>query len=178
MNFSVLRRFRGADDGTALIEFAFIMPALLVIYLGGYQASQAVSVYRKTADTTVELANVAAQYTTMSASDVSTVMNASAQVMYPYSTSTLAIVLSEIATDNTGAAKVVWSVPNSNGVALIQGSSVQLPSGMAQPNNYYILVNTSYNYTPWANFGFSTPVNMKSQLYMLPRQSASITYTG
>jgi hypothetical protein len=49
---------------------------------------------------------------------------------------------------------------------------------LAQPNNYYILVNTSYHYTPWANFGFSSPINMKSQLYMLPRQSASITYTG
>ena len=170
--------FRRADDGAALLEFALIVPALLVVYLGGYQASQAVAVYRKTADTTVELANVAAQYTTMSNADVMSVMNASSQVMYPYNTSSLAIVLSEIATDTNGKATVQWSVPNSNGTALAKNSTVNLPAGMAMPSTFYMLVNTSYQYTPWANFGFSNPVNMKSQIYMLPRESASIAYTG
>jgi Flp pilus assembly protein TadG len=175
---SFAHRFRRAESGAAMVEFAMIIPVLIVLYLGGYQASQAVAVYRKTADTTVELGNVATQYTTMSDTDVSTVMNAASQVMYPYDTSTLAIVLSEIVTDAKGKATVSWSKANSNGTGLAQGSVVQLPAGMAQPNTYYVLVNTSYRYTPWVNFGFSSPVTMTSQIYRLPRQSASIPETG
>jgi Flp pilus assembly protein TadG len=82
--------------GAALVEFALVVPVLLIIYLLGYDAAEATAAYRKLSTTTVQLANVTAQYTTMSATDVSNVFNASAQVMTPFSASNLRIVLTEI----------------------------------------------------------------------------------
>ena len=76
-----LRAWLADRRGVAAVEFALIAPVLLTLTLVGYETAMALSTYRKLTDTTVEMANVAAQYTTMSASDVSTVMNASAQIM-------------------------------------------------------------------------------------------------
>ncbi len=148
---------------------------LMLLYLGGFETSEAVATYRKLANTTVELANVAAQYNSMSATDVTSVMNASSQIMAPYPTQNLSIVLSEITTDSSGNPTVTWSRPYHGAQPL---TSVILPTGMATPNTNYILVQTSYLYVPTVGSAFVGSVPMSDQIYMLPRQSSSIPYTG
>jgi Flp pilus assembly protein TadG len=166
------------ERGVAAVEFAFTVPVLLIVYLGGFELSQAMATYRKVSDTTVELANVAAQYTTMSQLDVTSVMNASAQIMAPYSTSSLTIVLSEITTDANNQATVTWSRPYNGATALTPGAQITLPAGLSSPSTSYILVQTTYRYTPIAGSQFLGPVPMTDQIYMLPRASSSIPYTG
>lgn len=161
--------------GVAVVEFALVVPVLLIVYLVGYDAAEATAAYRKLSTTTVELANVTAQYTTMSATDVSNVFNASAQVMAPFPTSNLTIVLTEIQTNSSSSPSVVWSQAYNGAAALTTAS---LPSGIASPNSYYLLVQTTYTWTPPIAFGPISSVPMSDQIYMLPRQSASIPYTG
>jgi Flp pilus assembly protein TadG len=175
MSRRLVRALIGDRRGAALVEFALIVPVLLIIYLLGYDAAQATAAYRKLSTTTVELANVTAQYTTMSATDVSNVFNASSQVMAPFSASNLKIVLTEIKTDASGNASVYWSQAYNGASAL---TSVSVPAGIVSPNTNYILVQTSYSWTPPLSFGSFGTIPMTDQIYMLPRQSASIPYTG
>ncbi len=172
------RRWRRDRRGVAAIEFAMLMPVLLLMYLGGFETSEAVSTYRKVADTTVELANVAAQYTTMSSADVSTVMNASSQIMTPCSTSNLSIVLSEITIDANNNATVTWSQTYNGGAGLTPGSNFSMPSGMSTASTSFILVQTKYLYVPSIGTQFISSIPMSDQIFMLPRQSGSISYTG
>ena len=130
------------------------------------------------ADATVELANITAQYTTMSSSDMTSVMNASAQIMAPYSTTNLSIVMSEITTDANSNATVTWSRAYNGGTALTSGGSFTLPSGLVAASTSYILVQTAYSYVPTVGSAFVHTIPMRDQIYMLPRQSSSITYTG
>jgi Flp pilus assembly protein TadG len=172
------RRWRADERGVAAVEFALVIPVLMLLYLGGFETSEAVATYRKLADSTVELANVTSQYTTMSSTDVTSVMNASSQIMYPYPTGKLSIVLSEITTDSSGNATVTWSRPSSGATALVAGSKVTLPTGMGSPSMSYILVQTAYLYVPTVGSSFVGNIPMSDQIYMLPRQSSSIPYTG
>jgi Flp pilus assembly protein TadG len=152
--------------------------ALVLLLFGGIQLPNAVGTYRKVTDTTVELANVAAQYTSMSSVDVTSVMLASSQVMSPYPTDSLAIVLSEITTNPGNQARVTWSQAHNGARPLRVGSPITLPSGLSSPSTSYILVTVTYLYTPLVGGHFIRPIPMTNQIYVLPRASPSIPYTG
>lgn len=164
--------------GVAAVEFALTVPVLILACLGGYEAFQAASAYRKVSATTVELANVVSQYTTMSAADVSTVMSASSQIMAPFPTANLSIVLTEITTNASSQATVTWSQAYNGGAALTPGASYTLPASLQTASTSYMLVQTSYAWRPLVTGGPFGAINLSDQLYGLPRKSASIPYTG
>jgi Flp pilus assembly protein TadG len=171
------RDLAGDRRGVAAVEFALVVPVVIVVYLAGFEVMEASTVYRKLTDTTVQIANVTSQYTTMGSTDVSNVMGASAQIMTPYPTTNLSIVLSEVTTDNSGAGKVTWS-QEYQGTALAAASPVTMPSGFQTPNTSYILVQTTYSYQPVIGGAFVKPISLTNQIFMLPRSSSSIPYTG
>jgi Flp pilus assembly protein TadG len=171
------RRLRSDARGVAAVEFALIVPIVIVVYAGGFEIAQAATVYRKLTDTTVQLANVTSQYTSVAKSDISNIMGASAQIMAPYSTSPLASVLTEVKTNNAGVASVVWSEPYPVGGPYLPCGTVAMPAGFASPNSYYILVQTTYGYTPTIGAAFVNDIPMSNQIFMVPRESPSIPCT-
>jgi Flp pilus assembly protein TadG len=172
------RRFHADERGVAAIEFALVVPAVVVIYLVGFEVAEAATVYRKLSDTTVQLANVSSQYTTMSQNDADNVLQASAQIMTPYPTSNLTIVLYEVTTDSNGNAFTTWHRAYQTNSYLADGTAVTTPSGFQAANTSYILVQSTYQYQPTIGAAFIGPIAMKSQIFMLPRSSPSIPYTG
>jgi Flp pilus assembly protein TadG len=174
----LLRRFRQDSRGVALVEFALIFPMLVALYFGGFEVCNMTATYRKLTDTTVEVANVTAQYPTLAAADVATIFAATSQIMAPYPTTSLQIVLSEVTTDASSNATVTWSQSYNGATALAIGSAVTLPTGLAAPSSNYILVQTVYNYTPTVGSTFVSAVPMTSSIYIIPRNSPSIPYTG
>ena len=173
----LLRRFNAFHRdtrGVAIVEFALVMPMLMVLYLGGFAVSQAVGTWRKVSDATAQLANVAAQYTTMQNTDAQGVMAAAAQIMSPYSTTNLSEVLTLVSVSSAGAATVTWSQAYNGGSALAKGTAVTLPANMLQPGMSVVWVQTSYAYTPVVGGSFVPPITMHDQIYSAPRSSASI----
>lgn len=172
-----LRSLRIIADarGVAGVEFALVLPMLLFVGLGGYTLTDAAATYRKLTDTTVETANVAAQYTSMAGADADSVMAATSQIMAPYSTANLTAVLSLITTDANSKATVTWSRPYpAGGAKLTAGATFTLPNSLAQPSTSYVLVTTTYNFVPLTGSGIVGSIPMKDQLIILPRNSPSI----
>ena len=176
LRLPTLRRFAGDRRGVAAVEFALVVPVVIVVYLAGFEVMEASTVYRKVTDTTVQLANVTSQYTSMTCTDGSNVLGASSQIMTPYPITSLSIVLSEVTTNNKGVGKVAWSQAY-QGTALATGKKVTMPTGYQTPNTSYILVETTYAYEPVIGGAFVKPINMTNQIFMLPRSSSSIPYT-
>jgi Flp pilus assembly protein TadG len=170
--------FARARSGVAAVEFAILVPVLLLLYLGGFEITQALSTYRKLTDTTTELASIVSQYAAMSSSDVTSVFTASSQIMAPNSTSSLTIVLSEVTTDANSNPTVTWSQAYNGATALAVGSSVAMPTGLAMANTSYVLVQTAYLYTPVIGAAYVKPISLHNQIYMLPRRSTSIAYSS
>jgi Flp pilus assembly protein TadG len=177
LRLPIPRGFAADRRGVAAVEFALVVPVLIVLYLAGFEVMEASTVYRKVTDTTVQLANVTSQYTTMSSTDVTNVLGASSQIMTPYPTTSLSIVLSEVTTNNKGAGKVAWSQAY-QGTALATGKKVTMPTGYQTPDTSYILVQTTYAYQPVIGGAFVKPITMTNQIFMLPRSSSSIPFTG
>jgi Flp pilus assembly protein TadG len=172
------RRWRRDAKGLAAVEFALVSPMLILFYLGGYEASDAVATYRKLADTTVTLADVTTQYTSMSSTDMQSVYNASSLIMSPYSSSGLSIVVSEITTNAASVATVTWSKGFNGGVGLTCGRVFTLPAGMTLASTSYIFIQGGYTFTLPTGFAFKHNLPLTDQIFELPRASASIPYTG
>lgn len=161
-------------SGVAAIEFAMILPVMLLLMFGGYAIAEAVMLSRKVTITTRALADLTSQYASLSATDISTILNASSQVIAPFATSPMWMRLSEVRTDATGAnASVVWSKAV-NTTDYLNGAPVTLPVAMRTPNTYYILSEVTYSYAPLSVYGLVGPFTISDNIFMLPRISTDI----
>lgn len=163
--------------GIAITEFAIVLPFLILLYVGGYQLSDAISAYRKVTTAARTVADLTTQYMSVTNSDLDTILAASQQVMAPYNVRNAKLVVSQVSVDAQGAAKVAWSRGLNTG-ALQTGTSYTLPATIKQNNTSLIIASIEYTYTP--NFASSLigTIPMRENIIMSPRASSTITKTA
>lgn len=174
---SLLVRFRRDGRGTAAIEFAMLLPLMLVLYLGTIEVGQGVAIDRKVTITSRTLADLVSQATSISNADMNNVFAASAAVMTPYPVGTLQAKVSAINISATGVATVGWS-DGSNTAPRAVGSTVSLPAALAVPNTQLIMSEISYTYTPTIGYVVTGSLTLSEQSYVRPRQSATVARTS
>jgi Flp pilus assembly protein TadG len=171
-------KFATDQRGGAAVEFAFILPVMLMLYLGSVETCQMISIYRLVNLTTSTVTNLVAQYTTISASQtMPDILNASVQVLYPNPSSNAALVVSCITIDANRNATIAWS-QTLNGTARTVGQAVTVPAALDIANTTVILGETTYSYTPPLDFLNFGPFSLYSSIYMLPRASTTINLTS
>lgn len=168
-----MRRLSRDRRGTSAIEFAIALPVLIMLFTGGFQLSDAVSVYRKVTTTSRALADLTSQYVTVNDATLDRILAASTQVMAPYSTVDAKLVVSQIKTDLTLQTKVVWS-RGRNTPALAVGTPVTIPDGLKFPNTYAVIARVTYTYRPVFGSSYVGTIPMGDTIIMLPRASESI----
>jgi Flp pilus assembly protein TadG len=159
--------------GISAVEFALVLPFLVLLYLGGYQLSDAIAAQRKVTTTTRAIVDLTSRYTTVTNADLDMILNASRQIMAPYSTSTASMTISQISIDATGKGTVDWSRPF-QGTGLLVGSTFDVPTEIQQPNTTILVASTSYLYVPIVARTLLGDIPMREQIIMSPRASNSI----
>jgi Flp pilus assembly protein TadG len=160
--------------GFAAVEFALILPFMLLLYLGSVELTQGIMIDRQVALTADTVTNIVAQYTTISASQqLPDILNASAQIFEPNPSAPASVVVSLIAIDSAGNATVSWSQAL-NGTPLTKGQSISVPSNLDIPNTTLVYGQAGYAYTPWFDFLGIGTLNLSSSVYMSPRASSTI----
>jgi Flp pilus assembly protein TadG len=172
------RRFVAARRGIAAVEFAIVLPVLVLLFLASVDGGRAIATYMKVRAATYTLDAITNQYTTIQSTDMASIVGAAAVVLAPYASSPAAVTVSQITVNSSSNATVSWSY-SLNGTALTQGATVAVPSGFSSCNSYpcfLIYGQVSYTYTPL--FGYFTPsaLNLSDNLYVTPRSSSCILY--
>jgi Flp pilus assembly protein TadG len=186
LNLRAAKRFPADERGVSAIEFAVAFPVLLSIFIGVSEVGQAVSISRKVTITTRTITDLVTQQTTLSATTLNTLLQASGETIAPYAPSNVSITVSEIYTNASGQSIVCWSgsYPYSTN-ALTPGTSFQLPSNLLTPGSngsytptYLLYGLASYTYTPTFGYNIIGTMPLADHIYLAPRNSSSITYTG
>src|ERR1700722_14136805 len=122
-------------SGIAAVEFAMVLPIMLVLFFGTVEISNGVAVYRKVTMMAHTLSDLTSQsQEVQSATDLPNFFAASTGVMMPYSSSPITQNIAEIWVNASGQARVQWSYPT----VVTPGTVVTIPSNLAVANTYVI----------------------------------------
>lgn len=164
--------------GVAAVEFALIVPFLILLYFGGVELTEGVTLNRQVALTSTTIATIVSQYTTISAStQLNDILAASSQILAPYGSANPQVVVSLITIDSNKNATVTWS-QTLNGTARTAGSPITVPANLDIANTTLILSETTYPYTPAFDFLGHGLFNLYDSIYMVPRESSTINLTA
>jgi len=155
--------------GISAVEFALLAPVMIGLYFGCAEIADGVGTDRKVSLVAAALANLSAQTTTISASDMTNILDASGAIITPYSASKLKMTITCIKIDANKVASVMWSVTR-NGT--VNSGNVTIPTALAVANSTLILSQASYAYTPTVGYTISGTLNLSDKMYMTPRISA------
>lgn len=162
------------ESGVAAVEFAAVVPFMLLAYLGSVELGTGVAINRKVAVTTRAVADLATRYTTIKNADMAGILGSAGAIMAPYDPTRLAVTVSEITVDAKGNASVAWS-DTQGGSARATGSPMTLPATLQTPGVSYILGEVQYDYKPAIGYVLSGTVPLSNHIFMSPRESGSIT---
>lgn len=162
------------ERGVSAVEFALILPLMVSLYLGCVEISDGVGADRKLTLTASTVANLVAQSTSISASDMSNMLDAASAVMTPYSNTALKVTVSCLNIDANKSVTVKWSA--TRGGSALSGS-VSIPTDLQVPNTQLIFTQASYAYTPTIGYTITGTLNLSEQMYMMPRITAP-TYSS
>ncbi len=144
--FEVLRRLCGDRRGVSAIEFALILPAILVpLYFGAVEMGFALTAERRVATVAAAAADLVAQTQRIDDAGLEDILEISALVMQLLPAGGMSIVLTSVLVDDDDNITVDWSKAR-GGTAYGRGSSMTLPAGLDNEGGV-IVAEVSYPYT-------------------------------
>jgi len=171
-NLSALWRDRG---GVVAVEFALILPTLIVLFIGTFEASNLVRIKMKFDQAAPAIANlVALQSPSQTGTLTSDFCTAANYILAPFSTSGLNVQVNSV-TNNNGTTSVDWTATCNN--LSNPASPVTLVSGLV-PNSgdTVIVVQTTYSYTAPIHMILSSSYTFTNNGFARPRINATVKY--
>jgi Flp pilus assembly protein TadG len=176
----LLRGFTRDRRAVSAVEFAIILPFMVVLYIGSVEVGNGFSVQFKVAETARTVTDLASQYTSLNSTTMSGILGASSTVIAPFSSTNLVVTVSELkVAANTTRGTVQWSC-SLHGTKRTQGSNVTIPSNLQSPATdiYLVFGEVTYPFDPQLGIVLTGTINMYQTSYFYPRQVNSIAWTG
>jgi Flp pilus assembly protein TadG len=189
----LLRRFRRDAKGLAALEFALILPVLITMLFGMGELSLAVVCRTTITQVASTVADLVAQESTPTSSDLSNVYYAANTILYPYypnlsaSKPTIRItsVIYDTTTNSTTVGKVAWTCTQSGSGTLSPASravnstvELKTPEGVAKEllsaGSSVLMAEVAYSYSSPTTKLLAAPINMRDSFYTKPRRVAQI----
>jgi len=176
-------------SGMAAIEFAFVVPLMLVMFFGTVELSSGVAVDRKVTLVARTLSDLTSQSTSVMDNDLKNFFTASYGILSPYPATPAQATISEIYINSSKVAKIQWSKAatvsqsGSTVTAVLANSShnpgdtVAIPTSLAVADTYLIWSEVSYLYTPAVGYVMGKAgVTLTDKTFTRPRQTKNVPY--
>jgi Flp pilus assembly protein TadG len=160
-----------ASGGVAVVEFAMVLPVMVLLYLGMTEVTIGVMTDRKVTLLTRTLADLTSRSTTLTTTQTNDIFAAATSVLAPVTNiSQAGMVISSVAVLPTGGndalgnpnvqGKICWSEARQGGTALTVGSIVTIPNGFKTPNSSYIIATAALPYKPVLGYALTGTLNL------------------
>ena len=174
----LLRRLGRDERGHALVEAALVLPLLVSLFLGISEYSEALTVSRRVEAAAGTGADLVARVRTITTADLAQIKPMLDEMIEPFPTTTLGLVITSVVADADNNTTVAWSYAEGSGAAQrTVGSNVSLPSGLTQPGKSIILAEVTYIFRSTLATLIVGDVPMHAEAYIKPRLATVIEKT-
>jgi Flp pilus assembly protein TadG len=177
--------------GAASIEFALIMPAMLLMFMGLFELSQGLIMYMKVIDVADTVSDLIAQQKSVASTDIDNYYVAGQLVMTPSPGAGLGLYVASITFDPvTGNASVAWSATRGGATAMSNAAAANAASGLGNkcanqgpptpvnPCDSVILAQATYTYNSALGYVLQHSIPMSTNVFSRPRAVFSIPCTS
>lgn len=175
-----VRRLGVDERGAAAVEFAFIMPVMLTLYLGSMEASQGFDVNKRVGRSANMVADMISQQSTMTRSELAAISEIGESILLPYRRTSpdVEMVGIRITSDNPPRSIVEWSLKRSNGNSSRPygvGTAIEVPTRLKRAGTFLVKAKVDLKYEPvttWTlrkNGNNAGSFNMSRELFLRPR---------
>ncbi len=173
------RNLRFDQSGIAAVEFALILPIMLLLFLGSFETTNLVLAYMKleaSAETAADLVAQTRVNTVLQSTDFTNITNAAKQVLTPLPTSgTLLKIAFASVTYNTGSAVIDWHT-EVNSATPITTANIPNNASLANLGNQasgsadsVIIVTLTYSYSSPSTYMLSSSYTLTELAFNRPR---------
>lgn len=174
------RRFTGNTRGVAAVEFAMLVPILVIAFLGCFEFSQAVTLNRRVTNVAYEAGDLVALTATLTTADMADIMNITTTLLKPYDTAPIKVGITSVTANATsGSVTVDWNYPYQGGASYAPGSSYTVPTGLITAGQSLVIAETSYYFKPVVGHFLIGGITLGDKFYFAPRKGTPcVVYSG
>ncbi|WP_279482186.1 pilus assembly protein [Aureimonas sp. SK2] len=139
--------------GAAAVEFAMILPVMLLLYIGTFEASDALITKRRVDNAAETVGGIVARSPEMDDTRMRNVLLISDAIVGRPGDRKPEITITTVKTDANGKATVDWS-RKGTAVAATRGTPYSLPPDLKDLTNaYFVFAKVTYRYVPLIGLG-------------------------
>ncbi|CAK12132.1 TadE/TadG family type IV pilus assembly protein [Rhizobium johnstonii] len=170
---------RSAASG---VEFALVLPILVMLLFGTVDLGHALTVSRKIDEIASSTGDMISQQGSWTKSDVAKLLSGASFILQPYDTTGLTITLAVDDIAKSGSATVNWSAAlNTSALTSGSASTIEVPSEIQDDGVQVVLTRVQYTLTTpvsafFSNFTGQNGYSFDRHYFNRPRVGDTITY--
>ena len=170
-----------AESGMAAVEFALVLPIMVVLWIGGVELTQGLSIDRRLNTLASTIGDLASRTKTLCYSDVDAIFDIAPGAMFPYSATGVGMRLTAVNIDASRSATVGWS-RGENATAYTTSNNALMntlvPLALRVASTQVIMAEVTATYTPTVGYVITGGLALNDRLFFVPRLVASIPLTA
>ena len=170
----LLPRFAANEKGVAAIEFAFIAPVLMLLYLGASDVRFAVTLQRKVSQITADVSDLVTRETSVKKTDMDGMFRIADAILTPYDKSLLHLQISGVQEHVDSDPEIMWSYSNDGSPPPTGTAMKALGQFSASKKSFVVVTQASYPYRPLGGMVMSRPLTLTGLAINRTRRSEDV----
>jgi Flp pilus assembly protein TadG len=176
--FSWIRRLIRDERGVSAVEFALILPIMVLLYLGLAEITLAMMAERRASHAASAVGDLLAQSPqNINNAGVNQILFIGDASLRPFPTGDLSLRVTSVQTDSNGTPKVVWSKAKGPALSkLANGATVAgFPANLLAAGESLIMSEVKYSYNTPLFKVIPRTLNFEDKFYLRPRRADVIS---